>query len=90
MHAQLRPALSALVSHRAELGQGLTLSTSASFDSLARTLGPITGGWLFYHFGPRAPYLCAALVMACALLFGWAKRAEMGERVPLENPLQGV
>ncbi len=88
--ALTRPALSALVSHRAELGQGLTLSTSSSFDSLARTLGPILGGWLFYTFGARAPYLFAAIVMALALSLALAKRGEMALRVPLSSPVQGV
>lgn len=88
--ALTRPALSALVSQRAHLGQGLTLSTSASFDSLARTLGPITGGWLFYTFGPKAPYLCAAVVMACALALGTSRLAQMRERTPLDTPVQGV
>jgi MFS family permease len=88
--ALTRPALSTLVSHRGELGQGLTLSTSSSFDSLARTVGPVLGGWLFYTFGPSAPYQVAAFVMAAALLLGFARRAELLARAPVGNPVQGV
>ena len=80
------PALSTLVSRRANLGQGLTLSTSQSFDALARTVGPVLGGWLFNAVGPATPYLAAALVMFLASLLAYAKRAEMtGAGVPGEN-----
>jgi len=74
------PALSALVSRRANLGQGLTLSTGQSFDALARTLGPVTGGALFTALGPGAPYALSALVMAGALCLALARRAEMRVR----------
>ena len=71
------PALSALVSRKANLGQGLTLSTSQSFDALARTFGPITAGGLFSYFGPAAPYVISAFVMAGALALTLARRTEM-------------
>ena len=73
----------------ANLGQGLTLSTSSSFDSLARTFGPMIGGALF-ALGPAAPYISAAVIMAAALALGLAKRGEMDLRAPLTDPLQGV
>ena len=88
--ALTRPAFSALVSRKANLGQGLTLSTSQSFDALARTFGPITSGWLFSAFGPHVPYITAAVVMALALGLGLARRSDMALREPLANPLQGI
>lgn len=84
------PALSALISRKANLGQGLTMSTSQSFDSLARTFGPVTAGLLFNYLGPAVPYLLSALVMAGALLLALAKRKEMALHVPLTDPVQRV
>lgn len=74
------PALSALVSRKADLGQGLTLSTSQSFDALARTVGPLTAGTLFSVYGPAMPYVVSAYVMAGALLLAVVLREQM--RVP--------
>jgi MFS family permease len=75
--AMVAPALSALVSRKAHLGQGLTLSTSQSFDSLARTVGPLTAGAVFERISPAAPYILSALVMTAASLLAWARRGEM-------------
>jgi DHA1 family multidrug resistance protein-like MFS transporter len=75
--AMTAPALSSLVSNKANLGQGLTLSTSQSFDSLARTVGPVIAGVLFNYFGPASPYLVSSGVMAAGLALAWAKRNEM-------------
>ena len=71
------PALSALTSRKATSGQGLTLSTSQSFDSLARTVGPITAGSLFKYVGIGAPYWTSAFVMAGALALAALMRREM-------------
>lgn len=87
------PSLSALVSNRAQLGQGLTLSTSQSFDSLARTVGPVTAGALFQYVGPSSPYLVSSVVMAAGLLLAWAKRREMTSPAPtggMSDPLAAV
>lgn len=78
--AMTAPALSSLVSSKANMGQGLTLSTSQSFDALARTVGPVTAGILFNYFGPAVPYYVSALVMAGGLLVAYARRAEMVSR----------
>jgi DHA1 family multidrug resistance protein-like MFS transporter len=71
------PALSALVSRKATAGQGLTLSTSQAFDSLARTVGPITAGTLFNYFGIASPYHVSALVMIGAFVLAAAMRSQM-------------
>jgi MFS family permease len=71
------PALSSLTSRKTAHGQGLTLSTSQSFDSLARTVGPMSAGMLFQYVAPAAPYLVSMVVMACALIIAVAHRAGM-------------
>jgi multidrug resistance protein len=75
--AMTAPALSALISRKANLGQGLTLSASQSFDALARTVGPIIAGTLFDRFGPGMPYHVAAVTMSLALLVTLIKARDM-------------
>ena len=75
--ACITPGLSALISSKANLGQGLTLSTSQSFDSLARTFGPILAGIVFQYVSPAAPYYVSAVVMAIAFLVAFAMRGKM-------------
>jgi MFS family permease len=77
------PALSALLSRKTDVGQGLTLSLSQSFDALARTVGPVLGGALFSVYGPPAPYRISSLVLAAALLLALARLAHM--RRPMGN-----
>ena len=78
--ALVTPALSTLVSRKAQLGQGLTLSVSQSFDALARTVGPISAGFLF-RLSPQTPFTAASLVMVVALAVAFAKRGEMNSPV---------
>ncbi len=62
------PALRSLVSrHVCADVQGQALGLSASFDSLARTLGPFVGGLLYMYYGQAAPYWFAAVIMCGAL-----------------------
>lgn len=63
-----QPSASAFISKQA-LGseQGEVLGTNQGMASLARTIGPALGGFLYYHFGPRAPYATASLGMLLAL-----------------------
>jgi MFS family permease len=63
-----QPTTSAFISRRAPPeGQGGALGTSQSMASLARTIGPGLGGWLYANLGTRAPYSTAAAGMAIAL-----------------------
>lgn len=71
------PALSSLTSRKTTVGQGLALSTSQSFDSLARTVGPVTAGTLFNYVNPAAPYWVSAVVMGGALLLGFVMSSSM-------------
>jgi len=79
----ITPGLSALISRKANLGQGLTLSTSQSFDSLARVFGPVTAGFLF-GISPSLPYFVSAAVMLIALAIALAKRRDMTIAPPAE------
>jgi MFS family permease len=78
------PALSSLTSRKTTAGQGLTLSTSQSFDSLARTIGPVTAGSLFNYINPAAPYLASAAVMAGALALSLIMSSAMVAPPPSE------
>ena len=48
--------------------QGLVLGSFRSVGSLARALGPLAGGVLYWRFGSASPYLAAA---ALVLLPAW-------------------
>jgi multidrug resistance protein len=66
--SMIGPTLSSLISRKSTLGQGLNLSVQQSMDALARTVGPITAGFLFQHFGPTMPYYFSAGLTVLALL----------------------
>ena len=70
------PSLRALISKRAT-AQGAALGLSASFDSLARAVGPATAGYLYRNVGATAPYWCAGIVMSLCFLFALSRRQEM-------------
>jgi MFS family permease len=62
-----QPGTSAYVSKSAPPSeQGGALGTNQAFASLARTIGPAAGGWLYATIGPRAPYAAATIGMLVA------------------------
>lgn len=64
-----QPSGSAYLSKRASASeQGEVLGTNQSFASLARTIGPALGGYLYGYVGLRWPYLASAFGMAAAVL----------------------
>lgn len=65
--SMIGPAASALISRKTRVGQGFILSTSQSFDALARTVGPFTAGALFDRFGAAMPYYLSAALTLLAL-----------------------
>ena len=72
------PALRALISKStAATAQGTTLGLSASFDSLARAVGPASAGWLYGTYGQASPYWCAAVLMAFAFAFSLTQLRSM-------------
>ncbi|MBL8058624.1 MAG: MFS transporter [Anaerolineales bacterium] len=52
---------------------GGTLGLAASVESLTRVLAPTLGGWLLGQFGPAAPGLFSAAVMAWVVAFVWRR-----------------
>jgi MFS family permease len=62
-----QPTTSAFISRRAPPdAQGGALGTNQSIASLARTIGPGLGGWLYANLGTRAPYGAASVGMVLA------------------------
>lgn len=58
------PSLSSLASRYVpDDRQGFALGVFRSFGSLARVLGPLGGGVLYYSLGSTAPYAAAALLL---------------------------
>jgi len=74
-----QPTTSAFISRRAPAdGQGGVLGANQSMASLARTLGPGFGGWLYSSLGSRAPYATASvgMLLAFSLSLGLRKTPE--------------
>lgn len=65
--SMIGPAASALISRKARVGQGLVQSSSQGFDALARTVGPVTAGFLFERYGALMPYYVSAVLTLGAL-----------------------
>ncbi len=67
------PSLSSLASRYVpDDRQGFALGVFRSFGSLARVVGPIAGGLLYYGLGALAPYLIGAVLLVLPL--GLARR----------------
>ena len=59
------PACSSMVSRLSSADdQGGILGLASSIASLGRVVGPAFGGFLYDSYGPRTPYLSAAVLMA--------------------------
>lgn len=85
------PALRALISRKSAVtAQGGSLGLSASFDSLARAIGPGTASWMYAQFGQRVPYLGAAVIMAIAWLFAFTKRRQLAATIDAPSSTLGV
>jgi MFS family permease len=68
------PSLRSLISRATSAdAQGGTLGLTASFDSLARALGPAFGGLLYSHCGQTAPFWSAGVILAVAFVFAAAQ-----------------
>ncbi len=63
----VRPGINSLISKQAVVGQGETMGTMSSFDSLGRVFGPVYGGqiYLSHH---TYPFLTGALILAAVML----------------------
>ncbi len=65
--ALIRPAITSLLSKRAEQGLGLAMGVQTAFDSLGRTVGPLWAGTI-YAVDIRAPFLSSSAVFLLFLL----------------------
>jgi DHA1 family multidrug resistance protein-like MFS transporter len=63
----LRPALLALISRRADVGQGVAMGLGNTFLSLGRIVGPLWAGFIF-DVRLTLPYLSGAAIMALGFL----------------------
>lgn len=61
-NAMLRPAVSALISKRSTVGQGVAMGLNNSFMSLGRSVGPLWAGFA-YDINSGYPYWSGALIM---------------------------
>ena len=67
--AAVMPSLSALVSRYSPADrQGMAMGIFRSMGSLARALGPILGGMVYWKLGNQVPYPLAAAVIVVPLL----------------------
>jgi DHA1 family multidrug resistance protein-like MFS transporter len=66
-HALLRPAVQALTSKRAALGQGAAMGLNNSFISLGQIAGPIWAGYVF-DINVDLPYVSGAAIMFIGFL----------------------
>jgi multidrug resistance protein len=77
----VNPSLNGSISlSSGEHEQGANLGVSQSLSSLARILGPPTGGALFQYYGTWTPFAAAAVICLAALAFAWSMRARIPER----------
>ena len=88
--AFLRPAIHALTSKRATVGQGAAMGLSNSCVSLGRVAGPLWAGALF-DVNIEYPYLSGAVILGLVFLVGLAWLVPAGDgstAVPLQPPVR--
>ncbi len=84
------PSLSSLVSRYAPADvQGLVLGTFRSMGALARALGPILGGVVYWLAGSAAPYLAGALLLLLPLALALRLPPVPAEGGPQAGPVPG-
>ncbi len=77
----VNPSLNGSISlSSSEHEQGANLGVAQSLSSLARILGPPTGGALFQFYGSWTPFAAAAALCVTALAFAWFMRAKIPNR----------
>ncbi|MBI2018888.1 MFS transporter [Candidatus Daviesbacteria bacterium] len=64
-----RPTVQTLISKKTHEGQGTTMGIAASFESMGRIIGPISGGLVFYSFGYHAAFLMVVISIAAMLIY---------------------
>jgi len=59
--------------------QGNNIGVAQSLSSLARILGPATGGFVYQHIGTWAPFFAASVLSALSLAVAWSVRSRLPE-----------
>jgi DHA1 family tetracycline resistance protein-like MFS transporter len=81
----LNPCITSLVSQRANENQtGVTLGVSQSLGSLARIIGPLWGGYIFYIGGYYYPFISASILSLVVVVL--AIKLLSKQEVQVEKP----
>jgi DHA1 family multidrug resistance protein-like MFS transporter len=85
-NALLRPAVSALISQRAQGGQGVAMGLNNSFMSLGRMVGPAWAGFLL-DSNLSYPYYSGSVIMLVGffLSLGWLKAESPAQDQPMSE-----
>jgi len=83
-NAMLRPAVSSLISKRADTGQGVAMGLNNAFMSLGRVIGPLYAG-VALDKNIKFPFITAALVMLIGFVLS-LNYLKSGDTIPVENP----
>jgi len=66
-NAMLRPSVSALISRRATMGQGVAMGLNNAFMSLGRSTGPLWAGFI-YDINLSYPYWSGSIIMLVSFI----------------------
>lgn len=74
----IRPLVTAMVSRRSKLGQGVTMGIQTSFDALGRTVAPLWAGlvYLWYDWAPFLSALVLYVAFYCWFRMSWRDEVE--------------
>lgn len=87
-NAMLRPSVSAMISKRADMGQGVAMGLNNAFMSLGRSAGPLWAGFL-YDINLSYPYWSGSLIMLSSFVISMFKLKS--ERIShLEGPPEKI
>lgn len=88
-NAMLRPAVSALISRRATIGQGVAMGLNNSFMSLGRSVGPLWAGFA-YDFNSTYPYWSGALIMLVGFIISMRRLKSDPAQGPIEQEIAPI
>ena len=71
-NAMLRPSVSALISRRATMGQGVAMGMNNAFMSLGRSTGPLWAGFI-YDINLSYPYWSGSIIMLAGFIISMIK-----------------
>jgi len=83
-NAMLRPSVSALISRRATMGQGVAMGFNNAFMSLGRSVGPLWAGFI-YDINLAYPYWSGSIIMLAGFVISMFK-LKSDEPVQVDKP----